>query len=163
MDFKDLADSIANAHNAAPAHSRFYRDVWAFRKDFTGALAKWLVKQSPYTVPDNLASILEDFNSRLDVFNFDETGMALISLQDLTPRVYAILETIPEARALNIPKSRHNCNVFVTRYSTKLNPDDDFIDLVAVAQNITCEFADRADAEAYLEEHPDVYPLKEDE
>ena len=35
-------------------HERFKRMVWVFKEDFTGALAKWLVKQSPYPVPDNL-------------------------------------------------------------------------------------------------------------
>jgi len=137
----------------AVVHDRFHRKVWAFKSDFTGALAKWLVKQSPYVVPDNLSLCLEEFHARLDeIAVFDTAGMAEIGLLDLNKNVNEILESIPVIMALNEPKSGHNENVFVSRYHDgPSNPDDDFIDIMAVAQNITCEFAERADAELWLD------------
>lgn len=43
-------------------HDRFNRKAWAFKHDFNGALAKWLVKQSPYVVPDGLSICIEKFD-----------------------------------------------------------------------------------------------------
>lgn len=133
-------------------HERFNRKVWAFKNDFTGALAKWLVKQSPYTVPDNLSECISEFDIKVGTaFDFDTAGMAEIELGGLTDGVYAILESIPVISELNVPKSGHDNHVFVSARSARINPDDDFIDIMAVAQNITCEFADRVDAESWLD------------
>ena len=133
-------------------HKRFNRKVWISVNHFCGALAKWLVIQSPYVVPENLSECVIKFQARLgELAVFDTIGMAEIELSSLTKKVNAILESIPEITALNIPKSGHDSHVFVDRYSSPINPDDDFIDIMAVAQNITCEFADRADVECYLD------------
>ncbi len=64
-------------------HERFDRMVWVFKSDFTGALAKWLVKQSPYAVPDNLEKILVEFHERIP-YDFDQAGMAEVSLMNMT-------------------------------------------------------------------------------
>jgi len=138
-------------------HNRFNREVYAFPDDFTGALAKWLVKQSPYPVPDNLPVCIEKFHlAVIEAFNFDTGGMAKIELGGLTSQVNELLESIPEIAALNEPKTGHNEHIFVSRYHDgPSNPDDDFIDIMAVAQNITCEFADREDAQAYLDASKD--------
>lgn len=152
MDEKALADMLASAHNQPPAHSRFYRTVWTFKHNFTSALAKCLVSLSPYTVPDNLAQCIDEFHARLDeIAAFNSEGMAEVELSTLTPKVYAILESIPCIMALNEPKSGHTHNIFVTRHSQKIDPDNDFIDIMALAQNITCEFATEADSRAHLD------------
>ena len=58
-------------------HDRFKRSVWAFKANFTGALAKWLVRQSPYVVPDNLSVCIEKFHAQLDsIAEFEIHGMA---------------------------------------------------------------------------------------
>ena len=133
-------------------HERFNRTVWAFKHDFTGALAKWLVKQSPYTVPENLSVCIERFHDRLDdIGTFDSLGMAEISLVDLTATVDDILQSIPEIMALNERKSGRDGIGFSSRFSTDPEPDDDFIDITAVAQNITVEFCEREDAERWLD------------
>jgi hypothetical protein len=134
-------------------HERFERSVYAFVSDFTGAAAKWLVKLSPYVVPVNLSTCIERFDIKIrKAFTFSTGGMALVNLDELTPIVNKILESMPEIAALNKPKSGHTNNIFVSRFGAgPENPDDDFIDIMAVAQNITCEFAQREDAEAWLD------------
>ena len=134
-------------------HNRFDREVLAFKKDFMGALAKWLVKQSPYVVPDNLSICIEKFYEGLDsVFDFSNHGMAKIELSSLTKKVNKMLEEIPEIVALNECKSGKGGHIFTSRFHDgHTNPDEDFIDIMAVAQNITCEFADREDAQCWLD------------
>ena len=134
-------------------HERFNRTVWAHVLDFTGAIAKWLIKLSPYVVPDDLVTCVQKFDSEIrEAFEFDTADMAHIELVGLTGKVYSVLEKIPEVMALNTPKSGHTSNIFVSRFDTgPSNPDDNFIDIVALAQNITCEFADRADVECWLQ------------
>ena len=131
-------------------HERFDRMEYVFKKDFTGALAKWLVKQSPYVVPDNLETILTTFHERIP-YDFDNNGMACVSLATMTEIINGVLESIPEIMELNERKNGRDGYGFSSRFSKDPEPDDDFIDITAVAQNITCEFAERADAECWLD------------
>ena len=105
---------------------RYNRMKWIFKKEFTAVLAKCLVEQSPYPVPDNLEKILTDFHKRIP-YDFDKNEMAKVSLSTMTETIYNVLESMPDVMALN-----------------------DFIDIMAVAQNITREFADKADAQCWL-------------
>lgn len=133
-------------------HERFNRSVWAFPHDFTGALAKWLIHQSPYPVPNNLSTCLEKFHSAImGEFSFDSSGMTEVSLFDLTERMNTLLEGIPEVMALNERKNGREGMGFSSRYDGPKDPDDDFIDIMALAQNITCEFATEADSRAWLD------------
>jgi len=132
-------------------HKRFVRTQYAFRKDFTGALAKCLVKQSPYAVPDNLEKILIDFHKRVP-YDFDQNGMTLVNLATMTKTINNILESMPDVMALNKRKNGKEGWGYTSRFTGKPEPDNDFIDIMAVAQNITCEFADRADAESWLDQ-----------
>lgn len=130
-------------------HERFKRKVWAFRKDFTAALAKHLVFQSPYPVPDNLEKILADFHKKVP-YEFDEVGMAEVDLSTMTEKIYEVLESMADVVALNVSKNGRKNNLVISRFSKKPDPDEDFIDILALAQSITCEFADRADADEWL-------------
>lgn len=133
-------------------HNRFNRKVWAFKSDFSGALAMWLVKQSPYIVPDNLSICISKFYDKLDkIAVFDVAGMAEIELSTLTKKVDSILGDIPEIMALNERKNKREGYGVSSRYSKQPDPDDDFIDITAVAQNITCWFAEREDAQCWLD------------
>jgi hypothetical protein len=134
-------------------HNRFDRDVWAFKRDFVGALAKWLVMQSPYPVPNKLEKILMEFNRRLDNYaKFDTAGMALINLRTVAQDMEKILNDMPDVVALNEPHNPSDKQFFFTdRYSADRHPDDDFIDITAVGQNIAVEFAQREDAECWLD------------
>ncbi len=53
--------------------------------------------------------------------------------------------------ALNERKNGREGLGFSSRYSKVPDPDDDFIDIMAVAQNVTCEFADQEDARCWLD------------
>ena len=77
--------------------------------------------------------------------------MAEIGLSDLTEKVDKILWSIPEIAALNERKNSREGNNFSSRYSKDPEPDDDFIDITAIAQNITCELAEHADAQCWLD------------
>lgn len=126
------------------SHERFNRTVYASKEDFTGSLAKWLVKQSPYVVPDNLSGCIIFFEGRLDeLAEFDTVGFAEVDLIDLNPKIEKILEDIPMIMALNEKKKDAPIDAS--------DPDTDFIDIGAVAGNIVCDFAERADAECWLE------------
>lgn len=125
-------------------HERFSREVYASKEDFTGSLAKWLVKQSPYVVPDNLSGCIIFFEGRLDeIATFDMVGFAKISLRDLRPKLDEILESIPMIMALNEKKKESPIDAS--------DPDTDFIDIGAVAGNIVCDFAEREDAQCWLD------------
>ena len=133
-------------------HKRFNRKVWTFKHDFTGSLAKWLIRQSPYTVPDNLAVCVEKFHAKLDELGtFDSHGMLEIELSSLTAKMGSMLESIPEIMELNERKNGREGNGFTSRHAADPEPDDDFICIGAVAQNITCDFAEHVDAEAWLD------------
>lgn len=135
-------------------HNRFNRKVWAFASDFTGSLARCLVKQSPYTVPDNLSISVEKFHAEIvSCFDFDEIGMAEIDLSVLRGQLEPMLWKIPEIAALNDRKNGAEGNGFVSRYSKKPDPDNDFIDLAAVAGNIVCDFAQEKDAQCWLDQN----------
>lgn len=135
-----------------PTHNRFHRKVWASNDDFAGYLAKWLVIQSPYAVPDRLSICIEKFHALIGLkYNFDNLDLCEFDLLILTEEVEKILWDIPEIAALNERKNGRQGNGFEDRHHDRNSPDDSFIDIGAVASNITCEFADRADAEAYLD------------
>jgi len=131
-------------------HERFNKMAWVFRKDFTAALAKCLVRQSPYSVPDNLENILADFHNKVP-YNFDKNDMAEVNFMTMTQKLNTIFESMPDVMALNERKNGREGYGFSSRFSKDPEPDDDFIDIMAVAQNITCEFADRVDAQCWLD------------
>tara|TARA_R110000772_G_scaffold36387_2_gene87065 strand:- start:559 stop:1053 length:495 start_codon:yes stop_codon:yes gene_type:complete len=136
----------------AKVHERFHREVWTFVSDFDAALAKALVRCSPYTVPDNLATCIEKFHDLIkEEFTWDENKMCKVGLLNLTDTVFKILEKIPEIVQLNERKNGKEGMGFSSRYGGEPDPDNDFIDIMAVAQNITCDFAEREDAQAFLD------------
>jgi len=139
---------------ARQCHNRFNRKVYAHRKDFTAALAKWLVQLSPYTVPDNLSVCIEKFSVAIEGhFRFDELGYVHTHLIGMTQGINTLLEEIPEIMSLNERKNGREGMQFVDRHSTKPDPDNDFIDIMALAQNITCSFAEEADAQCWLDQN----------
>jgi hypothetical protein len=126
-------------------HERFDRKVYVSKRDFTSSLAKWLVRQSPYVVPDNLSGCIIFFEGRLDeLAAFDNVGFAHIHLNDLRPKLDEILESIPMIMALNEKKNKDIQGITE-------DPDSDFIDIGAVAGNIVCDFAEREDAQCWLD------------
>jgi len=148
-------------------HQRFLRAVFASRDELTGALAKWLVIQSPYVVPDKLAVCLAKFHhSLLELPEFAESDLpfAVLDLRDLAERLDPLLCGIEEIKELSRRKNGRTGPAFTfsDTVTGRTEPDDDFIDICAVAQNIACEFAMREDAEAWLNHNHDLVSDRDD-
>jgi hypothetical protein len=93
----------------------------------------WAVRQSPYVVPGNLDEALRTFHDRLPC---DDLDMLKVSQDQLFNTVYKLACEIPEIAAWNEPKSGHGQTlVFSSRYDQP-SPDDDIIDLSALANNV---------------------------
>lgn len=136
-------------------HPRFNRKVWTFRTHLVASLAKWLVAQSPYTVPDRLADCLYKFDGKLGIeFEFDKLGMVEVELSGLQQRLEPLLWAVREIAMLNESKNPSTSDMqIVSRYSKDPRPDDDFIDITAVSQNMVRDLATEDEAEAYRDEH----------
>lgn len=102
------------------------------RNDVLGELAGWAVRQSPYTVPDKLAEAVTAFCAawpRAEHAQFD-------GVVDLDYTIKTTFRRVPEIMAWNERKNGRDGPGFVTRYSKQPDPDDDFIDLDALARNM---------------------------
>jgi len=117
-----------------------FRDVdyYFMKSDFMASFAYWVVYQSPYAAP-NITMPLRAWEKYVDVFltPMGDDIPHKFNYDDLQNKISEkVLESIPEIEALNHSKNNKRSGiVFVTRYS-KPNPDDDFIDLGALARNI---------------------------
>jgi len=107
-----------------------------------GAIAKWGIRQSPYPYPDNLEVVLRKVHDTVSEF-FEHADLGFIefdtedSVREFT---HDALKDIPEWLEWNDRKNGNDAPFqFTSRYDTKGNPDDDFIDLDAMIQNIARE------------------------
>lgn len=108
-------------------------------KDITGAFAMWAVRQSPYDSPDLLGDAVKNLEQVLVKrvkFDNEPLRFAELSCSEIRTALYDCFESIAIIEQWNRPKSGHNA-LFVTssRYDSPL-PDDDIIDLDALARNI---------------------------
>ena len=115
--------------------STHYRDreYWFMKKDFTSAFAYWVHSQSPYDTPDTTPAIkafadyVESFMGEL-VKQFSYEEVSSLITED-------ILESMPDIAILNERKNGREGMGFSSRYGQP-TPDDDFIDLGALARNV---------------------------
>jgi len=111
------------------------REYWLMRSDFIGAFAYWIVSQSPYDAP-KIDNALSSFSEYICGIIEDDTPK-LFKCSEIESLVTEdILESIPEIEAFNHRKNGRGGTGFCSRYD-KPDPDDDFIDLGALARNIT--------------------------
>lgn len=107
--------------------------LWISRSRVLGELASWAVQQSPYPVPENLEVALLAFLVQWphgeDYTSFDNIGA-------LERTIMETIGKVPEIQAWNERKNKREGPSFVSRYSAPRDPDDDFIDLDALARNI---------------------------
>lgn len=112
------------------------------RCDVLGALACWAVRQSPYTVPEQLAEAIEKFHvdwpvgTTVDSFKF--SCNLFPTLQALEAQIDATIALNPIIQGWNNRKNRREGMGFSSRYDQP-NPDDDFIDLGALSRNIAID------------------------
>lgn len=118
-------------------------NLWITKKRVAGDLASWAVQQSPYDVPDALSEALVKFQA---AWPGDEFGMRQWPSMDALEKViFETFETVPEILAWNERKNGREGPGFSSRYDQP-SPDDDFIDLHALARNVAMSvWADAVD------------------
>jgi len=112
------------------------REYWLSRSCFNGAFAYWCVSQSPYDAPDITPALIAwDAYVSVKIPNPDiPVKFTYKELQEFITE--DVLESIPEIEKLNHRKNgREDPIGFSSRYD-KPAPDDDFIDLGALARNV---------------------------
>lgn len=105
-------------------------DICVNHKAVAGALANWAVRQSPYTVPENLGAAIEQFMGEWGMGDF-----VMTTSKELHAEVKRAIANCPLIEAWNHPKIGSHEYVFVSRYDQPKS-DYDFIDLDALARNI---------------------------
>lgn len=134
-----------HAHEPEPV-----RSVIVLKKSLLGIVARWAVQQSPYAYPDNLTAVLDEVGRRFDAVAKDEIMRTRYINVPVQPRsvmrdlIRRLVIDIPEVQAWNERKNGNKAPLkFTSRYDLPGDPDDDFIDLDALATNIEMEL--RAD------------------
>lgn len=104
-------------------------------KSILGHIAMWAVRQSPYTMPDGLAEVLQKFEEIATQF-FQE-GIAVLPMRTFTERqleafLVEYLMPIEQVQKWNERKNGNKAPIGCG----STDPDDDFIDLYAMVSNI---------------------------
>ena len=136
-------------------HPRFDRKVILDRKNCIANMAYCISLLYPYDVYEGLAADLRWFTAVLDkTFEWESLGdfrfYAEFDLRESTRIWREIIDQCPGIVALNTPRSGHSENLFASRFDS-VPAEHDFVDLDALAQNMTVRLAEREDAEAFLE------------
>lgn len=139
-------------------HPRFQRQVLMSRQDCISAMAECLVRLSPYDFPETLVECITEWVNRIDT-EFEWVPMLeFIHIKgfDLQKSTVLFEKLIMECPAIVKLNDRKNGNqepyAFTDRYSPAEDPDNSFIDLTALAQNMTCHFASKADVDEFLDQ-----------
>jgi len=117
--------------------STHYKDkeFYFIRSDFMGAFAYWVVSQSPYDAPD-INEALTAFSKHVNERIPEDTPVKF-TLDEVKEFINEdVFENIPAIEKLNHRKNGREGMGFCSRYD-KPHPDDDFIDLGALARNIS--------------------------
>lgn len=107
-----------------------------------GAVAKWGIRQSPYSFPENLLEVLDAFGVALKPdFHDEPLGFKeFIDESELLRYIHSKLVNIEAYWAWNNRKNGNDAPMkFTSRYDNGDNPDDDFIDLDALERNVARE------------------------
>jgi hypothetical protein len=108
---------------------------WITLSMLQGHIAMWAVRQSPYKNPDGLGSVLEQFKTNV-LPAFDVNEMRYSDAHDVRTLVELYLFSIPQVMKWNERKNGNQSPLgFCSRYD-KPDPDNDFIDLYALSNNI---------------------------
>lgn len=105
-------------------------------------VAKWAIRQSPYAFPENLLEVLGAFGVSLKPdFKDEPLGFKEFENEDeLLKYLHSKLVVIDSYWTWNERKNGNDAPFqFTSRYDTGSDPDNDFIDLDALEQNIVRE------------------------
>lgn len=115
--------------------------IFVCSKELVGQVAHWAVRQSPYAVPVGLEAALAAFAKAIDpefiiCRSSDNTGWRYFSGQrEIEDFLRRTLFPIPEVAAWNERRNGRQGMGFSSRYDSPA-PDDDFVDLDALAMNV---------------------------
>jgi hypothetical protein len=109
-------------------------EIWVFKSDVLAAFTYWVVQQSPYEAPD-ITNPLRALDAHLsEIFEPDIPKHFFYGdLNNLITE--SLFESIPEIEKLNHRANGREGMGFCSRYDSPA-PDDDFIDLAALARNV---------------------------
>lgn len=117
-------------------------------KSIAACFAKWAIQQSPYIVPDDLGIATIKFHARIEeafreylTMNNEWIGVD-ISQREWYKIIKSIIvnEKFVEVYQWNVRKNGNNSQFgFISAHTNKTDPDDDFIDLDALAMNVSRE------------------------
>jgi hypothetical protein len=114
-------------------------DIVVTERMVLGNVAKMATQQSPYPRPENLEIVLDKLHAQIKD-DFKDYIVKFDTEKRLRNYLQNNLQQIPEYLAWNERKNGIDAPMkFVSRYDTDDNPDDDFIDLDALEQNICNE------------------------
>lgn len=105
------------------------------RNTVLGEFASHAVQQSPYTVPDNLQIAIEKLEKMWPVGDYNPEYKEFYEMGDVRNTLSLLFDQIPEVLAWNERKNGKQGMGFSSRHDQP-TPDDDFIDLHALARNI---------------------------
>lgn len=123
----------------------YTKKVYLTKKSVVAEFAKHAIWASPYTYPDNLLEAIDEVNKQYTCV-FDHEDFHNTTYQEIYDQLEKICENTPYIVAWNTPKNpalKDQTIFYSDRYSTKRNPDDDFIDLGALVNNIVHGLFDR--------------------
>lgn len=106
--------------------------------DIVGALAMWAIRQSPYPMPEGLEAACSTLSIDLvEIWDEREAelGFLDLSVKDVEEMLLAAFKTNISIERWNERKNGREGMGFSSRYD-KPSPDDDFIDLHALARNV---------------------------
>ena len=113
---------------------------WIFKDHITGSFAKWAIRLSPYSCPDNLEKVIKYLDACLERgVDFEEDGLAKLSLCDINKLLYDILneQNISICDEWNEPKKNWRETEFsCLGDATKEDPDFGYISLDALFHNV---------------------------
>ena len=110
------------------------RKPFVFKSTLLGYVAMWATHQSPYHAPDGLSEVLMELGRRINVKEYD---LIPATKENLRHIMYDLFLPIPQVQRWNERKNGNtNPLGFYSAYDSDRNPDDDFIDLDALAYNI---------------------------
>lgn len=112
------------------------RKYWLSLSTIQGYIAMWAVRQSPYHCPDDLDVVIKTFRCRCQHW-FDQHDMAQFDRMGLLRLLQTFLMDIPEFEKWNERKNGNKAPYqFISAHTPLPDPDDDFIDLGALAGNV---------------------------
>jgi hypothetical protein len=111
------------------------RIMWLSKSSFLGAFAYWVVVQSPYDAPD-ITPALKAWDKHLNKIFLNSNMIVEFTYEKLSNAITEdVFASIPEIEKLNHRKNGRIGPGFSSRYDSP-DPDDDFIDLCALAKNV---------------------------